>query len=89
VLAIITNVIDLGLPIAEAVAAPRIHHQWSPDEVTAERALSADMAHALEARGHKVRLVLPGTSANSILVTPQGFVGAADARTRGALAAGY
>jgi gamma-glutamyltranspeptidase/glutathione hydrolase len=89
VLAIITNVIDLGLPIAEAVAAPRIHHQWSPDEVTAERALPADMVPALEARGHKMRLVMPGTSANSILVTPQGFVGAADARTRGALAAGY
>jgi gamma-glutamyltranspeptidase / glutathione hydrolase len=29
------------------------------------------------------------TSANSILVTPQGFVGAADPRTRGATAAGY
>ena len=28
-------------------------------------------------------------SANSILVTPQGFVGAADPRTRGARAAGY
>jgi gamma-glutamyltranspeptidase / glutathione hydrolase len=32
---------------------------------------------------------LPRTSANSILVTPTGFVGAADNRTRGALAAGY
>jgi gamma-glutamyltranspeptidase len=29
------------------------------------------------------------SSANSILVTPAGFVGAADPRTRGALAAGY
>jgi len=29
------------------------------------------------------------TSANSILVTPEGFAGAADPRTRGALAAGY
>jgi len=29
------------------------------------------------------------TSANSIMVTPKGFVGAADPRTRGALAAGY
>ena len=41
------------------------------------------------ARGHKVREGRPATSANSILVTPQGFVGAADPRTRGALAAGY
>jgi gamma-glutamyltranspeptidase len=29
------------------------------------------------------------SSANSILVTPSGFAGAADPRTRGALAAGY
>jgi hypothetical protein len=31
----------------------------------------------------------PGSSANSILITPRGFIGAADNRTRGALAAGY
>ena len=89
VLGIITNVIDLDMGVAEAVAAPRIHHQWSPDEVAAERGLSVDVIRALQARGHKVREGPPGTSANSILVTPQGFVGAADGRTRGALAAGY
>ena len=44
---------------------------------------------ALKERGHNVVEGLPRTSANSILVTPQGFVGAADNRTRGALAAGY
>jgi hypothetical protein len=32
---------------------------------------------------------LPPTSANSILVTTGGLVGASDNRTRGALAAGY
>ena len=89
VLQIIVNVIDRKLSIEEAVAAPRIHHQWSPDEVAVERGLPADVIRALEARGHKVRPIMPGTSANSILVTPQGFVGAADQRTRGALAAGY
>jgi gamma-glutamyltranspeptidase/glutathione hydrolase len=31
----------------------------------------------------------PFTSVNSIVVTPQGLVGAADSRTRGGLAAGY
>src|SRR5439155_20945276 len=73
VLGIIVNVIDLDLPVAEAVAAPRIHHQWSPDEVAVERGLPAEVIRALEARGHKVRQIMPGTSANSILVTPQGF----------------
>jgi len=89
VLAIVTNVIDLDLPIAEAVAAPRLHHQWSPDEVAVERWFPTEVVRALAARGHKVRQDLAPTSANSILVTPQGFVGAADQRTRGALAAGY
>ena len=89
VLQVICNVIDRGLPIAEAVAAPRLHNQWLPDEVMVERRLSPDLIDALEARGHHVVPAPPGTSANSILVTPQGFAGAADPRTHGALAAGY
>ena len=48
-----------------------------------------DLVAALQARGDKVVLQRPFTSANSILVTPSGFVGAADPRTRGALAVGY
>jgi gamma-glutamyltranspeptidase/glutathione hydrolase len=89
VLQIVVNVIDRKLPIADAVAAPRIHNQWSPDEVAVERGLSPDLIHALQQRGHKVREGRPATSANSIQVTPQGLAGAADPRTRGALAAGY
>jgi gamma-glutamyltranspeptidase / glutathione hydrolase len=89
VLQVISNVIDRKLPIAQAVAAPRIHDQWSPDEVVVERGLAADLAHGLEGLGHIVKEDLPRTSANSILITPQGFVGAADPRSRGAAAAGY
>ena len=89
VLQIVSNVIDRKLPIAEAVAAPRIHHQWSPDLINAELGLPAEVLRGLAERGHKVREGVPRTSANSILVTPEGFVGAADSRTRGALAAGY
>jgi gamma-glutamyltranspeptidase/glutathione hydrolase len=89
VLQIVSNVIDLKMPIADAVAANRIHHQWSPDQVAVERGLAPDLIHALEALGHSVREGPPRTSANSIAVTPQGFAGAADPRTRGALAAGF
>ena len=66
VLQIIVNVIDRKMSIAEAVAAPRIHDQWSPDEVVVERGLPPDLIRALEARGHKVAKVAPRTSANSI-----------------------
>ena len=89
VLQVILNVIDRKLSIADAVAQPRIHHQWSPDEVMVESGLRGDLIRALEARGHNVAERLPPTSANSILVTAGGLVGAPDNRTRGALAAGY
>jgi len=89
VLDILVNVIDFKKPIAEAVAAPRVHDQWSPDEVLVERTLPADIILALAARGHNVRVGSTGGSANSIAVTPAGLVGAADIRARGAFAAGY
>jgi gamma-glutamyltranspeptidase/glutathione hydrolase len=89
VLQVIVNVIDRKLPVAEAIAEPRMHHQWWPDEVAVEHGFSPDLIRALKARGHNVVDGLPRTSANSILVTATGLIGAADNRTRGALAAGY
>jgi gamma-glutamyltranspeptidase / glutathione hydrolase len=89
VLQVIVNVIDRGLPVADAVAAPRIHHQWLPDEIVTEPGLSPEVIRALTARGQTTVERRPASSANSIIVTPRGFVGAADWRTRGALAAGY
>ena len=86
VLQVISNVIDLKLPIGKAVGAPRIHDQWSPDEVVVERGLAPADLEGLKASA--TRCGEPHTSANSIVVTPQGLVGAADPRSRGALAAG-
>ena len=89
VLQVISNVIDRKLPITDAVAEPRLHHQWMPDQVLVEREFSRDTMRALQGRGHTVVDSLQPTSTNSILVTPEGLVGAADPRSRGALAAGY
>src|SRR5450830_1703411 len=89
VLQVITNVIDFHMPIDKAVTAPRLHHQWQPDEVYAEPGFAPDVLDALEARGHTIVATEPHTSANSIGVTRNGYVGAADTRTHGALAAGY
>jgi gamma-glutamyltranspeptidase/glutathione hydrolase len=89
VLQVLVNVIDHGMGIAQAVETPRIHHQWLPDEVMIEQGLPAAVVQALEARGHRISVRAPLSSANSIMVTADGFVGAADTRTRGALAAGY
>ena len=54
-----------------------------------EAAYPEAIARALIARGHTVRIWPPFTSVPSIMVMPNGIVGAADTRTRGALAVGY
>jgi len=89
VLQVICNVIDFHMAIDKAVSAPRLHNQWQPDETFAEPGFAPDVLDALQRRGHKIVPTEPHTSANSILVTPNGYVGAADTRTRGAMAAGY
>jgi gamma-glutamyltranspeptidase/glutathione hydrolase len=89
VLQVIVNVIDRGMSVADAVSAPRLHNQWMPDQVFAEPGFADGVIAALRARGDTVVPQQRFTSANSIMITPQGFVGAADPRTRGALATGY
>lgn len=53
VLQTVLNVIDFKMNAMEAVAAPRIHHQWLPDIVIAEPGIGADTLSRLEQRGHK------------------------------------
>ena len=89
VLQVIVNVIDFHMPIAQAVSAPRLHNQWMPDQTYVEPGFDAAVLDALRARGHTIVPTAPHTSANSIEVTADGYIGAADTRTRGALAAGY
>lgn len=55
VLQVITNVVDFDMNIQQAIDAPRIHHQWLPDEIIYEPyGMSADTFRALEERGHKI-----------------------------------
>jgi gamma-glutamyltranspeptidase/glutathione hydrolase len=88
VLQVIVNVLDYQMDVAAAVAAPRLHHQWLPDEVRVERGFADDTLAELKVMGHIIKEPLGQTSANSIAVTPNGLLGAPDPRTRGAEAAG-
>jgi len=54
VLQMIVNVIDHEMNIAEAEAAPRMHHQWLPDVLQLESGFSPDTIRILEARGHDI-----------------------------------
>ncbi|TYC70061.1 gamma-glutamyltransferase [Stappia sp. BW2] len=88
-LQIILNVVDHGMNIAEATAAPRIHNQWLPDEIRIEEGLSPDTIRLLEERGHKVEVKNAMGSTQSIMLVDGVLAGASDPRRPGALAAGY
>jgi gamma-glutamyltranspeptidase/glutathione hydrolase len=92
VLQVITNVIDHGTNLQQAIDAPRIHHQWLPDEVAYELfGLSDDTRRALEARGHHfTRKAEYMSDAQGIMIEEKSGMrlGASDARRDGA-AIGY
>ena len=67
VLLAIVRHFDLGLSLEDALAQPRFHHQWSPDELRLEASTSVDLQKDLEARGHKLKPV-------SAIGTAQGIV---------------
>ena len=54
VLQTIVNIVDHGMNIAEAAAAPRMHHQWLPDKLQLEPGFSPDTIRILRDRGHEV-----------------------------------
>ena len=65
----ISNVVDFGMTVTEAVNAPRIHHQWLPDEIGYEQfGLSADTIARLQSMGHKVVPIDYGNQVAAILV---------------------
>lgn len=89
VLQVLVNRLDLDLDPREAVAAPRIHHQWLPDHVEAERDTDPDVIRDLQERGHKVELVGPGTDVQAVFRDAPGgtLTAVSDPRFEGAPAA--
>lgn len=90
------NVIDFGMPPQEAVNAPRIHHQWLPDEVYYEqRGVSADSLNLLQKMGYKMVEQTPWGAAELIMVGLPGAVGVTpqssgnDAAVSGKVREGY
>ena len=48
------NAMAFDMNIAEAAAAPRVHHQWMPDRVLIEPGISQDTLNILEGMGHNI-----------------------------------
>ena len=76
------NVIDFGMGMQEAVAAPRFHHQWLPNMVALEAAGLDSLTKAnLEAMGHTFINRGAIGRVDAILVLPDGRLeGGADPR---------
>jgi gamma-glutamyltranspeptidase/glutathione hydrolase len=93
VLCVITNVIDYGMNIQQALDAPRIHHQWLPDQLVFEPyGLAGDTQRALAARGHKMvdRPSYLGDAEGIMIEEKTGVrLGATDPRRSDGLAIGY
>lgn len=85
VLQVIINVLAYDMNAGEAVSAPRIHHQWLPDELRIQPfGLDTATIAELKRRGHKVKQTSPWGNANVIVVTTDGKLeGAADPRGEG------
>lgn len=82
--------LDLEMDPQQALAQPRIHHQWSPDELMIEKALPRDLRTELARRGHKLN-ELSSIGVSQIVARSRdgkAFVGAADPRA-GGKAAGW
>ncbi|GAC1316874.1 MAG: gamma-glutamyltransferase [Collimonas sp.] len=74
------NVIDYGMAPQEAVDAPRIHHQWLPDEVYYEtRGLSPDTLKILGGMGYKMKEQTPWGAAELIMIGLPGAAGVSGA----------
>ncbi len=87
----ISNVIDFGMNLAQAVSAPRLHHQHLPDHISFEdEGLTLETVAALEALGHSFT---EGWGSNrspywgdvqAVMVMPDGTLqGASDPRRAG------
>jgi gamma-glutamyltranspeptidase/glutathione hydrolase len=86
---VISNVIDHGMSLPDAVAAPRMHHQGLPDEVRLERdGFYPGTVAGLQSMGHTVAYRGRWGDVEAIIRTATGWEGVSDPRLGGG-GAGY
>jgi gamma-glutamyltranspeptidase/glutathione hydrolase len=81
------GVLDLNLELDAALAAPRIHHQWRPDEVRLERDFPTDVREKLKAFGHTLNVVDSIGASNAVGWRDGTFTAASEPRTASGAAA--
>ena len=74
------NVLDFKMPLKKALAEPRVHGQWRPNELVVERGLPPQIERALEERGQKVRTTDGVGAVQAIQINDGEIQGTADPR---------
>lgn len=86
---VILNVIEHRMSLADAMRAPRMHHQSLPDEIRIESVGFSDDAIArLRAMGHVITATQGIANVNAVMRVPGGWHGVKEPRAAGA-AVGY
>jgi len=89
VLQTVVNTIDFNMNPAEAASTPRVHHQWTPDELRIEKGLSPDTIALLKAKGHNVQLKASMGRTQTIQLRGGAMYGYSDPRNPDGKTLGY
>jgi len=79
----LVGVLDLGLSLEAALAAPRFHHQWRPDELRIENTWGDRVLERLMGLGYQLNVVTHAGASNAVGWFDGQFVGASEPRVPG------
>ncbi len=81
---VILNVIDHEMTLADAMRAPRIHHQALPDTLIVEQGgISSEVEGQLRAMGHGIRYIPSSANVNAVMRVTGGWHGVSEPRVGG------
>jgi gamma-glutamyltranspeptidase/glutathione hydrolase len=77
------GVLDLGLPLDAALAQPRFHHQWRPNELRIEQSWLDVVLSQLVELGHSLNVVSLAGASNAVGYFDGKFIGVSEPRVPG------
>jgi gamma-glutamyltranspeptidase/glutathione hydrolase len=76
------DTIDFKMPLRQALAEPRWHEQWRPDQIAIEKSISKETLDILKKQGHSIAPVDSIGAAQGVAVDESGFVAEHDPRVK-------